>query len=206
MFDASEMPRPDGFPDPDLDVASRVGEQQAIFAGGCFWCVEAVFKPLNGVSEVTSGYAGGSADTADYRAVCSGSTDHAEAVRVHFDASRVTYGDLLRIFFSVAHDPTQLDRQGPDTGHQYRSSVFPVDEEQRQVAQAYIEQLDDAAIFPQPIVTTVEPLEKFFEAEEYHQDYAERNPGQAYIQYNTAPKVKKLYEYYADRLEDDSQG
>jgi peptide-methionine (S)-S-oxide reductase len=204
MFDASEMPRPDGFPDPDLDVAMREGEQQAIFAGGCFWCVEAVFKPLNGVSQVTSGYVGGSAETADYRAVCSGSTDHAEAVRVSFDASQISYGDLLRIFFSVAHDPTQLDRQGPDTGHQYRSTVFPVDEEQHRVAEAYIEQLDDAAVFTQPIVTTLEPLETFFEAEEYHQDYADRNPDQPYIQYTTAPKVKKLYEYYGDRIEDDA--
>jgi peptide-methionine (S)-S-oxide reductase len=203
MFDASEMPRPDGFPDPVLDVAATAGEQQAVFAGGCFWCVEAVFKPLNGVLEVTSGYAGGSATTADYRSVCSGSSDHAEVIRVRWDAARVTFGDLLRIFFSVAHDPTQLNRQGPDTGTQYRSTIFYADEEQRQVAEAYIEQLDEAAVFAEPIVTTLESLEAFFEAEEYHQDYAERNPGQPYILFNTAPKVSKLYEYYADRIEDE---
>ncbi len=204
MFDASEMPRPDGFPDPALDVASTEGEQEAVFAGGCFWCVEAVFKPLNGVLEVTSGYAGGSAATADYGTVCSGASEHAEVIRVRFDAGRVTFGDLLRIFFSVAHDPTQFDRQGPDTGHQYRSAIFYANEEQRRVAEAYIEQLDEAAVFSQPIVTTLEPLEAFFEAEEDHQDYAERNPGQPYILFHTAPKVQKLYEYYGDRLEDDS--
>ena len=204
MFNASEMPRPDGFPDPILDVEAAGGEQETVLAGGCFWCVEAVFKPLNGVLEVTSGYAGGSAATADYHTVCSGSSQHAEVIRVRFDASRVSFGDLLRIFFSVAHDPTQFDRQGPDSGHQYRSTIFYADEEQRRVAQAYIEQLDEAAVFAEPIVTTLEPLEGFFEAEEYHQDYAERNPGQPYIQFNTAPKVRKLYEYYADRLEDES--
>lgn len=203
MFDASELPRPDGFPDPAIDVASREGEQLAVFAGGCFWCVEAVFKPLNGVLEVTSGYAGGSAETADYRTVCSGGTDHAEVVRVTFDAARVTFGELLRIFFSVAHDPTQLDRQGPDTGSQYRSTIFYADDEQRRVAQAYIEQLDEAGIFGDPIVTTLEPLDAFFVAEEYHQDYAERNPGQPYILFHAAPKVKKLYEYYGDRIEEE---
>jgi peptide-methionine (S)-S-oxide reductase len=204
MFDASEMPRPDGFPDPSTDVAATEGEQEAVFAGGCFWCVEAVFKPLNGVLEVSSGYAGGSAETADYRAVCSGATEHAEVVRVRFDAGRVTFGDLLRIFFSVAHDPTQLDRQGPDTGHQYRSTIFYTDEEQRRVAAAYIDQLDQAAVFATPIVTTLEPLEGFFEAEAQHQGYADRNPGQPYILFNTAPKISKLRKYYGDRLENDS--
>jgi len=195
---------PRDFPDPASDVGSVEGtEQAAVLAGGCFWCVEAVFKRLEGVLSVTSGYAGGSPETADYRSVCSGRTDHAEVIEVRFDSGKTSYGQLLKIFFSVAHDPTQLDRQGNDSGRQYRSAIFYADEEQRRVAEAYIAQLDEAAIFDEPIVTTVEPLDAFFEAEEYHQDYADRNPNQPYVAMTAAPKVEKLLENFADRVVED---
>lgn len=196
--------KPHELPDPDLDVATASGEQVAVLAGGCFWCVEAVFKRLDGVTSVTSGYAGDSAETADYQTVCSGSTEHAEVVEVRFDSSVVTYGGLLKVFFAVAHDPTQLDHQGNDVGRQYRSAIFPVDEEQRRVAEAYIAQLEEASVFSEPIVTTVEELVEFFPAEDYHQDYAEQNPTQPYIASVAAPKVEKLRAYFADRLVDES--
>ena len=197
-----EIPRvpPHQFPDPELDVAATQGEQTAILAGGCFWCVEAVFQEMDGVLAVRSGYAGGTAETADYETVCSGMTDHAEAIEVRFDPSRVSYGQLLKVFFSVAHDPTQLNRQGADRGRQYRSAVFTTDEEQARVAQAYIRQLDAAGLFGAPIVTQVAPLETFYEAEAYHQDYAARHPSQPYIAYTAAPKVAKLRKHFADRL------
>ncbi len=193
---------PESFPDPaqDLPAPEGGGTQEAVLAGGCFWCVEAVYKALDGVLEVTSGYAGGDAETADYRTVCSGRTEHAEVVRVRFDPARISYGTLLKVFFAVAHDPTQLDRQGADIGRQYRSAIFPVDAEQKAVAEAYIAQLDSAGVFGSPIVTTLEPLEAFFEAEDYHQDYAARNPSQPYIAYNTAPKLAKLSKQFGDRL------
>jgi len=191
---------PHQFPDPELDTAPTPGEQTAVLAGGCFWCVEAVFKELDGVLAVRSGYAGGTAETADYETVCSGRTDHAEAIEVRFDPSRVSYGQLLKVFFSVAHDPTQLNRQGADRGRQYRSAVFTTSEEQARVAEAYIRQLDEAAILGAPIVTQVTPLEAFYEAEAYHQDYAERNPRQPYVAFTAAPKVEKLRKNFADRL------
>jgi peptide-methionine (S)-S-oxide reductase len=191
---------PHKFPDPVLDTAAAAGEQTAVLAGGCFWCVEAVFKEIDGVSSVRSGYTGGTAQTADYDTVCSGRTDHAEAIEVRFDPSRASYGQLLKVFFSVAHDPTQLNRQGGDQGRQYRSAIFTTDEEQKRVAEAYIRQLDEAGLFDAPIVTQVEPLETFYEAEAYHQDYAARNPRQPYIAHTAAPKVAKLREKYADRL------
>lgn len=196
----------DDFPDPELDLpkADREGEQAAVLGGGCFWCTEAVFKRLDGVLSVAPGYAGGSAETADYRTVCTGTTDHAEVIEVRFDPSRVTYGELLKVFFSVAHDPTQLDRQGPDTGRQYRSAVFYADEDQRRVAESYVEQLERAGVFDGPIVTTLEPLEKFYEAEDYHRDYAERHPWQPYVAFNAAPKVEKLVERFGDRLKQDA--
>lgn len=192
------------FPDPEQDVVAVAddSEQVAVLAGGCFWCTEAVFKALEGVHQVTSGYCGDSSENADYRSVCSGQTDHAEAIEVRFDPTRITFGQLLKIFFSVAHDPTQLDRQGPDTGHQYRSAIFYVDEEQRQIAEAYMEQLEGSGVFDSPIVTTLEPLEAFFEAEDDHQDYAERNPWQPYVAYNAAPKVQKLEKHFGDKLKD----
>src|SRR5215813_9702727 len=169
------MPGHDDFPDPERDI-DATGEQTLVVAGGCFWCTEAVFKPLDGVLEVTSGYAGGTAGTADYETVCSGTTNHAEALRVRYDPKRISFGQLLKIFFSVAHDPTQLDHQGNDYGRQYRSAIFYADEEQKRIAEAYIRQLNEARVFHDPIVTTLEPLTAFYVAEEYHQDYAARNP------------------------------
>jgi len=193
---------PEKFPDPafDLLVPSREGEARAVLAGGCFWCVEAVYKQLDGVTAVTSGYAGGTAESADYRTVSSGRTEHAEAVEVRFDPERVSYGQLLKVFFSIAHDPTTEDRQGPDVGKQYRSAIFYANEEQRRVADAYIAQLNAAKVFDAPIVTEVVPLDRFYEAEEYHQDYAERNPLQPYILFNARPKVEKVRKYLADRV------
>jgi peptide-methionine (S)-S-oxide reductase len=200
-----DLPRvkPSDFPDPALDVAPdpQAGPQTAVLAGGCFWCVEAVYKEIDGVLEVTSGYAGGTAETADYQSVCSGRTDHAEAVEVRFDPARVSFGQLLKIFFSVAHDPTQVDRQGADQGRQYRSAIFYQDEEQRRVAEAYIRQLDEAGVLGAPIATRLEPGQPFYRAETYHQDYAARNPTQPYVAYTAAPKVAKLREKYPDRLQ-----
>jgi peptide-methionine (S)-S-oxide reductase len=171
-----------------------------VLAGGCFWCVEAVYKQLEGVSSVTSGYSGGTAETADYETVCSGHTDHAEAVEIRFDPSVISYGQLLKAFFSIAHDPTTRDRQGPDSGRQYRSAIFTVDEDQKRVAATYIAQLDRAKVFGAPIVTEVTPLEHFYPAETYHQDYAARNPWSPYIMFNAAPKVKKVRAAFADRI------
>jgi peptide-methionine (S)-S-oxide reductase len=190
------------FPDPVVDAtpASRPEEKSAVLAGGCFWCVEAVFKELRGVISVRSGYAGDSAATADYRTVCSGRTNHAEAIEVVYDASQTTFGQLLKIHFSVAHDPTQLNRQGNDTGRQYRSAIFYADDEQKRIAEAYIRQLNEAHVFSGPIATTLEKLEEFYAAEDYHQDYAARNPNQPYVAYIALPKVEKLRENFADRL------
>ena len=192
--------KPGEFPDPLIDTTPGTGPQNAILAGGCFWCVEAVLKELDGVLEVTSGYSGGTAQTADYDAVCSGRTGHAEAVQVRFDPNRISYGQLLKVFFSVAHDPTQLNRQGADQGTQYRSAIFYTDDEQKRVAEAYIRQLNEAGAYDAPIVTQVVPLEAFYEAEAYHQDYAARHPMQPYILFTAAPKVSKLRKTFADRL------
>lgn len=194
------------FPDPIVDtrLASSPAEKTAVLAGGCFWCVEAVFKELRGVISVRSGYAGDSAATANYGIVCSGRTNHAEAIEVRFDATQTTFGQLLKIHFSVAHDPTQLDRQGNDMGRQYRSAIFYSDEEQKRVAEAYIKQLNEARVFNDRLVTTLEPLERFYVAEEYHQDYAARNPNQPYIADIALPKVDILRENFADRLKKQS--
>jgi peptide-methionine (S)-S-oxide reductase len=188
---------PEEFPDPVIDaaLADKAGQSRAVLAGGCFWCVEAVYKNLEGVSSVNSGYAGGTADTADYDTVSSGTTDHAESVEVVYDPSRITYGQILKVFFAIAHDPTQLNRQGPDTGRQYRSAIFYADGEQQRVAEAYIDQLNKAHVFDQRIVTEVVPLEAFYQAETYHQDYAARNPLNPYIVFNAQPKVRKLRSY-----------
>ena len=190
------------FPDPAVDtpLTPKPIEKTVVLAGGCFWCVEAVFKELRGVLSVRSGYAGDSAATANYRTVCGGMTNQAEAIEVRYDASQATLGQLLKIHFSVAHDPTQLNRQGNDTGRQYRSAIFYSDEEQRRVAEAYIRQLNESRVFTSPIVTTLEPLEAFHVAEDYHQDYAARNPGQPYIMFVAQPKVEKLREHFEDRL------
>jgi peptide-methionine (S)-S-oxide reductase len=201
-----DIPRvkPSEFPDPELDIAPdpAAGPQMVVLAGGCFWCVEAVYKEVDGVLEVTSGYAGGTAATADYQKVCSGWTDHAEAVEVRFDPTRASFGQLLKIFFSVAHDPTQVDRQGADQGRQYRSAIFHANEEQRRVAEAYIRQIDASGVLGRPIATRLEPLQDqpFYRAESYHQDYAARNPSQPYVVYTAAPKVAKLRKQYPDRL------
>jgi peptide-methionine (S)-S-oxide reductase len=192
----------DTFPDPakDTERSTKPGEAVAVLAGGCFWCVEAVYLQLDGVKKVASGYAGGTADTANYRSVCSGTTNHAEVVQVTYDPSRITYGQILKVFFWIAHDPTQLNRQGNDRGRQYRSAIFYADERQREVAEAYIRQLDQARVFPDPIVTTLEPLEAFYEAEPYHQNYAARNPDQPYIAVVAAPKVEKLRSKLPEKL------
>jgi peptide-methionine (S)-S-oxide reductase len=195
------MVSPEKFPDPATDIPRSSGaEGVAVLAGGCFWCVEAVYKQLDGVSAVTSGYAGGSSDSADYDTVSSGRTDHAEAVEVRFDPAKIPFGQVLRVFFSIAHDPTTRDRQGPDVGRQYRSAIFYADDEQRRVADAYIKQLDAAHVFDRPIVTEVRPLDHFYQAEAYHQDYAERNPLSPYIIFNARPKVQKVRSYYKGRL------
>jgi len=171
-----------------------------VLAGGCFWCVEAVYQQLDGVSAVTNGYAGGSAADADYDAVCAGATDHAEAVEIAYDPARTSYGQLLKVFFSIAHDPTTKDRQGNDVGRQYRSVIFYADDDQKRVAEAYIAQLEQARVFDRPIVTEVVPLDRFYRAEAYHQDYARRNPLQPYILFTARPKVEKLKKYFGDRL------
>jgi peptide-methionine (S)-S-oxide reductase len=194
---------PEQFPAPVIDAAPASGESVAVLAGGCFWCVEAVYLQLDGVRSVKSGYAGGTAETADYDTVCTGRTDHAEAVEIRFDPAKLTYGKLLTVFFSIAHDPTTKDRQGNDIGRQYRSAIFYAGDEQKRVAEAYIAQLDAAKVFDRPIVTEVVRLERFYEAEAYHQNYAARNPGQPYIAYNAVPKVKKVRQYYADQLKRD---
>lgn len=190
------------FPDPASDppVASDRHEAEAVFAGGCFWCTEAVFRQLAGVLRVESGYAGGTAATANYEAVCSGRTDHAEAIRIVYDPQRISYGQLLKVFFSAAHDPTQLDRQGNDRGRQYRSAIFPLDAQQGEIAQAYIAQLDAAGVFSAPIATRVEAPAPFYAAETYHQDYAARNPSQPYIAAVSAPKVAKVRKLYRSML------
>jgi peptide-methionine (S)-S-oxide reductase len=181
-------------PDPTLDapLASSKGEQTAVLAGGCFWGVEAVFEHVKGVSDVRSGYSGGSPATAQYQKVGTGETGHAESVRITYDPSQISYGQLLKVFFSVAHDPTELDRQGPDTGTQYRSAIFYSNEEQKRIAQAYIEQLNRAKVFARPIVTQVAALRSFNEAEGYHQDYLAQHPDEPYIVINDQPKVENL--------------
>lgn len=189
------------FPDPQrgLEIPGE-GEQRVVLAGGCFWCVEAVFLAVDGVVQVASGYTGGESSTANYESVCSGTTGHAEAVDIRYDPLRVSFGELLKLFFSVAHDPTQLNRQGNDRGTQYRSAIFYETGEQKAVAEAYIAQLDAAGIYPQPIVTTLEPLQAFYPAETYHQNYAARNPYQPYVMAVAAPKVEKLRQTYGDRM------
>lgn len=180
------------FPDPDTDLPPAQDRGEVVLAGGCFWCVEAVFQALAGVTDVTSGYAGGSAETANYQAVCTGRTGHAEVIRVRYDPAIISFGTLLKVFFGVAHDPTQLNRQGNDLGPQYRSAVFTADDEQQRVAAAYIAQLDKSGVFSAPIATKLEPLTAFHGAEAYHQDFAINNPGQPYVCMVAQPKLDKL--------------
>jgi len=170
----------------------------AVFAGGCFWGVQGVFQHTTGVINAVSGYAGGEKNTADYNTVSDGDSGHAEAVQITYDLSKITYGKLLQIFFSVAHNPTQLNRQGPDTGTQYRSAIFPLNDEQAAVAKAYIAQLNGAKVFKNAVVTKVEPGKAFYPAESYHQDYMTRNPDEPYIAVNDLPKIGELKKYFPD--------
>ena len=187
---------------PEATVTSQLppgpGLQSIVVAGGCFWGIEAVFEHIKGVTDAVSGYAGGTKEQADYETVSTGTTGHAESVKVTFDPTKVSLEKLLQVFFSVAHDPTQLNRQGPDVGPQYRSAIFFADEEQARVARAYIDQLTKAKVYPRPIVTQVVKLQGFYHAEEYHQNFAERNPTYPYIVYNDAPKVANLKKQFPE--------
>jgi peptide-methionine (S)-S-oxide reductase len=187
-------------PAPVLDAprASSPAQQTAVIAGGCFWGIQAVFQHVKGVISATSGYSGGAAKTAQYEVVSTGETGHAESVQIVFDPSQITYGQLLRIFFSVAHDPTELNRQDPDEGTQYRSVIFYSGDEQKRIAEAYIAQLDQAKVFKHKIVTQVVPLQAFYQAEAYHQNYATLHPNQPYIFFNDAPKVENLRKEFPD--------
>jgi peptide-methionine (S)-S-oxide reductase len=192
---------PFAFPDPETDLPADGREQDtAVIAGGCFWCTEAVYAEVDGILGVRSGYTGGAAETADYRTVCSGTTGHAEAIEVTYDPQRISYGTILKLFFSIAHDPTQLNRQGNDMGTQYRSAIFYKNADEKRVAEAYIAQIERDKLFTAPVVTTLEPLEAFYEAEDYHQDYAARNPTQPYIAHVSAPKVEKLKQNFGGML------
>jgi peptide-methionine (S)-S-oxide reductase len=186
-------------PKPAIDLpAAKAGETRtAVFAGGCFWCAEAVFEELNGVSDVTSGYAGGTKETATYEKYAQ--SNHAEVIRVTYDPAKISYATLLQVFFTMT-EPTVKDQQGPDKGHQYRNGIFYANEDEKRVAEAYIKQLTDAKVFDQPIVTTLEPLVEFFPAEDYHQDYVKHHPENPYVQQNSVPKLKKLREKFPELL------
>jgi len=189
------------FPNPAMDVLPGDGrDQNAVFAGGCFWCTEAVFEHLAGVKKVVSGFAGGDAATAHYDMVSAGGTGHAESIRISFDPAKITYGQLLKVFFSVAHDPTQLNRQGPDYGRQYRSAIFYHTDEQKKVAEAYVRQLEQARVFAAPIVTEITPLKGFYPAEAYHQDFVAHHPTHPYVVANSLPKLEKLRKLYPELL------
>jgi peptide-methionine (S)-S-oxide reductase len=183
-------------PNPAVDetTAKSKGQATMVVAGGCFWGMQAVFEHVKGVQTVTAGYAGGEANTAHYEMVGTGTTGHAESVKIVYDPSKISYGQLLKVFFSVAHNPTELNRQGPDVGMEYRSVIFHANEEQRRIAQAYIDQINQAKAFSQPIVTQVVPLKGFYPAEAYHQDYATHHPDDAYIRFNDLPKLEHLRE------------
>jgi peptide-methionine (S)-S-oxide reductase len=196
---ASESAIADPLPAAEPSPQKMEGLQKAVFAGGCFWGVEAVFEHVKGVRDARSGYAGGKAKTASYETVSGGDTGHAESVEVTFDPSEVSYEQLLDIFFTVAHDPTQLNRQGPDEGTQYRSAIFFANDEQRNTAAAYIEKATAEKRFPQPIVTEVSALDKFYPAEAYHQDYLKHHPKEPYIVYNDLPKLAALKEKFPER-------
>jgi peptide-methionine (S)-S-oxide reductase len=196
----AETPNAALFPKPAVDAPlnSSAKSATAVFAGGCFWGVQGVFEHVKGVKSATSGYSGGHVKNPSYEVVSTGVTGHAESVQVSYDPSKITYGQLLMIYFSVAHDPTQLNRQGPDTGTQYRSSIFYSNDEQKRIAEAYIAQLNTAAVYSRPIVTKVVPLEAFYTAEEYHQDYLKHNPDNPYIVYNDLPKIARLQKEFPD--------
>jgi peptide-methionine (S)-S-oxide reductase len=185
-------------PAPAVDAKAADGIQTVVIAGGCFWGVQGVFQHTAGVVNAVSGYAGGNKSTADYNMVSTGTTGHAESVEVKYDPKKISYGKILQIFFSVAHDPTQLNRQGPDSGTQYRSAIFTTNDEQKKVTEAYIAQLNAAKVYKKPIVTIVGPLAGFFPAEAYHQDYLTLHPNQPYIAYNDIPKVENLKKIFAE--------
>jgi peptide-methionine (S)-S-oxide reductase len=185
-------------PTADATKATAPGQQTVVVSGGCFWGVQAVFQHVKGVKDATSGYSGGEAKTAEYETVSTGRTGHAESVQVTYDPSQITFGELLRVFFSVAHDPTELNRQGPDEGTQYRSMIFYTTDEQKQIADSYIAQLDQAKVFKHKIVTQVVPLKAFYPAEAYHQNYATIHPNNPYIMFNDAPKVSNLRKEFPD--------
>lgn len=186
----------------DAPLAQTSSKQTAVFAGGCFWGTQSVFERVKGVLTTTVGYSGGSASTATYPQVTTETTGQAESVRIVFDPSRITYGQLLRVFFSVAHDPTQLNRQGPDVGTSYRSAIFYTSDEQRRISLAYIAQLDAAHVFPKPIVTQVVPLHGFYDAESYHQHYADNNPDNPYIQVCDRPKIEALKRQFPELFQE----
>jgi peptide-methionine (S)-S-oxide reductase len=194
---------PFAFPDPELQIPDS-GRRSIVLGGGCFWCTEALYTQLDGVISVRPGYAGDEERLADYKTVSTGRTNHAEVIEVVYDADRISLGQILKIFFSIAHDPTQKDRQGNDIGRQYRSVIFYTSEDQKRVAEAYIAQLTRAGAYDAPVVTELTPLEAFYEAEQYHHDYAARNPSQPYIRAVSDPKVKKLKSIHADMLKDTS--
>ncbi len=187
-------------PPPAVDATAPAGDasETVVLAGGCFWGVQAVFQHVKGVTRAVSGYSGGSKDTAQYEVVSSGRTGHAESVEVTFDPRQISYGRILQIYFSVAHDPTELNRQGPDEGTQYRSAIFFATPEQQRIAQAYIAQLDKTGVFKQPVVTQVAPLNGFYPAEAYHQDYATLHPSNPYIYYNDLPKIENLKQLFPE--------
>ena len=191
---SGETPSASLFPKPTTDapLANSSKSASAVFAGGCFWGVQAVFEHVKGVKSATSGYSGGHVKSPSYEVVSMGVTGHAESVQVTYDPSQITFGQLLMVYFSVAHDPTQLNRQGPDTGSQYRSAIFYSNEEQKRIADEYIAQLNSAAVYSRPIVTKVAPFEAFYPAEDYHQDFLKKNPGNPYIVINDLPKLKRL--------------
>ena len=191
---------PESVPLPSMPLLADDDMGVAVLAGGCFWCTEAVFRRLSGVLNVMPGYVGGEASQANYDAVCSGQTAHAEAIRVSYNPSRLSFGALLRVFFTVAHDPTQRNRQGNDVGPQYRSAIFPLDHRQRTVAESYIRELNDSGAFAAPLVTTLEPSAAFFPAEAYHHAYAERNAAQPYVAAVALPKVEKLEAHFSGLL------
>lgn len=187
-------------PGPTLDENRDKKTETTVFAGGCFWGVEAVFDAIKGVNSAVSGYAGGSKLTAHYEIVSTGQTGHAESVQITFDPSQVSFGQLLKVYFSVAHDPTELNRQGPDEGTQYRSQIFYTTDEQKRIAEAYIQQLNAAKVFHKPIVTKVAQLQAFYPAEDYHQHFVAKNPHQAYVAYNDIPKLAHLREQFPELL------
>ncbi len=222
-FSCSRAPEgsSDNVPDPKIDETIQANNQQAsdnksgdkspnidshrtksiVLGGGCFWCVEAVYENVKGIKDAESGYAGGSAHDANYNKVSRGKTDHAEVIKLVYDPSEITLGQILKIFFTVAHDPTTLNRQGNDVGRQYRSAIFYANDEQKEISEKYIQQLEDEGIYkPGEIVTTLEPLDEYYPAEAYHQDYAENNPNQPYIRYQAMPKVEKLKNKFPEKL------